>query len=166
MKLFKKKHIIVIACRANITRSPYVCGYMVHYLKKNYPKSCRSVMVISAGLDAQCGGVASDVVQQVAQWSGFSLRGHRSYPLDKRLAGVADAILTMEFYQKNEILRRFPQAEGKTYLLTEYLRDDGRKGWDISDPTGMGAPDYEDFLEDAHSEIKRICQALEREGVV
>ena len=166
MSLFRKKHIIVIACRANITRSPYVRGYMAHYLKKNYPKSRRRVLVISAGIDADCGGFASDVVQQVARWAGFSLRGHRSYPLDKRLVGVADAILVMELSQKNAVIRRFPAAEEKTFLLTEYLRKDEQKAWDIVDPTGMGAPDYEEFLEDAHKEVERICRALKEQSVI
>ena len=166
MKLFPRKYIIVIACRANITRSPYVRGYMAHYLKKHYPRRRRKVLVISAGIDASCGGVASDVVQQVAQWAGFSLRGHRSYPLDKRLISVADAVLVMEQTQKERIIRRFPDAEEKTYRLTEFLRCDDQKGWDIADPTGMGAPDYEDFIEDAHAQVERICKALDTEGII
>lgn len=166
MNLFQKKYIIVVACRANITRSPYLRGYMAHYLKTHYPKSRRRVLMVSAGIDAQCGGVASDVVQQVARWAGFSLRGHRSYPLDRRLVGLADAILVMEQSHKDEISRRFPLANDKTFLLTEFLRNDGKKGWDIADPTGMGAPDYEEFLEDAHTEVERICKALEQQGII
>ena len=161
MGLFGKKLTIVVACKANVTRSPYLCGYMKHYLKHHFPKARRKVRILSAGIQAKYGRGASDVVQHIARLGGFSLRGHRTYPVDRRVVELADVILVMEKHQKTYILKRFPDAAEKTFLLTEYLRTDGSgQVRDIHDPTGMGAPDYEEFIASSHAEVSRIFQAL------
>ncbi len=167
MGLLRKKFTIIVACRANITRSPYLCGYMKYYLKKHYRATRKNVRIISAGVRAQYGGVASEIVKHIASMSGISLRGHRSYPVDRRVVALADVILVMEQNQKTELVKRFPQAADKTFLLTAYLREDYfNKVRDIIDPTGMGAPDYEQFISESHAEVDRIFKALHQKGVI
>lgn len=166
MGLFRKKFTIVVVCRANITRSAYLRGYMTYYLKQHYPKGCRKVLVLSAGMRADCGYAASEVVKEVARMVGFSLAGHRSYPLDRRMVDVSDVMLVMELRQKQEILRRFPDAKGKTFCLTEYLGGEGARITDVPDPTGMGGPDYERFIKMVHAEVARIFSALEQSGIL
>ena len=166
MSLIRKKFIIVVVCRANITRSAYLRGYMAQLMKSRYPKLRNRVLILSAGVRANLGSIANDVVQDVARREGFSLKGHRSYPIDARMVGIADVILTMEQVQKTEIRRRFPEARERTFLLTEYLWSGSRMHiQDVADPTGMGAPDYDEFLTLVHQEADRIFRALELDAV-
>lgn len=167
MGLLRKKFTIIVACRANITRSPYLCGYMKKYLKKNFRSTRKNVRIISAGVRAAYGGVASEVIQHIAKMGGFSLRGHRSYPVDRRVIALADVILVMEQNQKTELVKRFPEAAQKTFLLTAYLRENYfNKVRDIIDPTGLGAPDYQEFIAESHAEVARIFKALHQKGVI
>lgn len=167
MGLFNKKFTIVVACKANITRSAYLHGYMEHYLKEHMPYARKKMRILSAGVRARSGGSASSVVKHVARTNGFHLRSHHSDPFTKKLIKTANVILLMEQWQKDELLERFPQADGKTYLMMEYLWDgEADEVRDIPDPTGQDLRDYEEFMDAAHAEVDRIFRELGREGVI
>jgi protein-tyrosine phosphatase len=165
MGLFEKKLILVVVCKANITRSAYLHGYMEHYLKEHMPHARKKVRILSAGVKARSGGSASQVVKHVARLNGFSLKNHHSDPITQKTVKKADAILVMEQWQKDNILERFPQATGKTFRMMEYLwKDDPAEIADIPDPTGQNTADYEEFIAVAHNEVDRIFRELSREG--
>lgn len=79
----------------------------------------------------------------------------------------ADVVLVMEQWQKDELLQRFPKAEGKVYRMMEYLwHGDLDEIRDIPDPTGRNTADFEEFIEAAHAEVDRIFRELGREGII
>jgi protein-tyrosine phosphatase len=167
MSLFAKKFTIVVACKANITRSAYLHGYMDHYLKQHLPHARKKVRILSAGVQARSGSSASQVVKHVARIHGFSLVNHSSDPFTAKTIKKADVILVMEQWQKDLLIEQFPQAEGKTFRLMEYLwHGDPDEICDIPDPTGQNTADYEEFIEVAHAEIDRIFRELGREGII
>ncbi len=167
MGLFDKKFTIVVACKANITRSAYLHGYMDHYLRHYLPYARKKVRILSAGVQARSGSSASQVVRHVAKLNGFSLDKHRSDPFTKKTIKQADVILVMEQWQKEAVIERFPKAEGKVFLMMEYLwNGDADEIRDIPDPTGQYTDDYEEFIEAAHAEVERIFRELGREGIV
>ena len=167
MGLFSKKFTIVVVCKANITRSAYLHGYMENYLKEHMPYARKKVRILSAGVQARTGGSASQVVKHVAKINGFNLRNHRSDPMTAKIVKAADVILVMEQYQKDAILERFPKAEGKTFRMMEYLwNGDEKEIRDIPDPTGQNLVDYEEFMDIAHAEVDRIYRELGREGLI
>jgi len=167
MGLFNRKFTIVVVCKANITRSAYLHGYMRNYLKEHMPYARKKVRILSAGVQARHGGSASRVVQHVAKLNGFSLASHRSTPLTKKILKAADAILVMEQRQKDAILEWFPQAMEKTFRMKEYLRNGDAKGIrDIPDPTGQDTATYKEFIAVAHTEVERIFRELARKGII
>jgi protein-tyrosine-phosphatase len=167
MGLFSRKFTIIVVCKANITRSAYLHGYMENYLKEHLPYARRKVRILSAGVQARSGGSASQVVRHVARINGFSLNGHHSDPLTRKMIRRADVILVMEQYQKEDVLERFPEAEGKTFRMMEYLwNGEAQDIRDIPDPTGQNTADYEEFIDVAHAEVERIFRELGREGIV
>lgn len=167
MGLFSKKFTIVVACKANITRSAYLHGYMEHYLKNHMPYVRKKIRILSAGVKARDGSSAHQVVKHVARLNGFSLSNHSSSKFTKKLIRQANVILLMEQWQKELLIERFPNAKGKAFLLTEYLwHGDPKDIDDIPDPTGQNTADYEDFIDAAHTEIDRIFRELGREGII
>jgi len=167
MGLFGKKFTIVVVCKANITRSAYLHGYMEHYLKEHMPYARKKVRILSAGVQARWGGSANQVARHVAKLNGFDLRNHHSSLLTKKRVNRADAILVMEQYQKDAILDHFPQATNKTFLMMEYLwNGDTKDSRDIPDPTGQDTAAYEKFIAVAHAEVERIFRELACEGII
>lgn len=167
MGLFDKKFTIVVACKANITRSAYLHGYMEQYLKEHYPYARKKMKIKSAGVRARRGSSANSVVKHVARINGFNLKGHGSDPFTKKLVNEADVILVMEQWQKDELTERYPKAGDKIFRMMEYLwHDEPEDIRDIPDPTGQNTADFEEFIEVAHSEVERIFRELGREGVI
>lgn len=167
MGLFGKKFTIIVVCKANITRSAYLHGYMENYLKEHLPHARKKIRILSAGVKARSGGSAHQVVKHVAKLNGFSLKNHHSDPLTRKIIKIADVILVMEQWQKENILERFPNAEGKTFCMMEYLwEDDPSDTGDIPDPTGQNTADYAEFIAVAHNEVDRIFRELGREGII
>ena len=168
MGLFREKFCIAVICKANITRSAYMQGYMKNYLREHMPYARKKIRILSAGVQARQGSSASQVVQHVARTNGFSLSGHRSSPMSPKLVKTANAILVMEQGQKDAILKYFPEAREKTFLVTEYLRRDDEDGRvsEIPDPTGLDAAEYKVFIDVAHAEVDRIFRELGREGII
>lgn len=161
MGLFNKKFTILVVCKANITRSAYLHGYMENYLKNQMPHLRKKIQIVSAGVKARSGGSASQVVRHVAKLNGFSLGNHHSDPMTPKGVKQADVILVMEQWQKENILERFPKAHGKTFRMLEYLwTGDESEIIDIPDPTGQNTADYEEFIQVAHAEVDRIFREL------
>jgi protein arginine phosphatase len=167
MGLFRKKFTITFVCKANITRSAYLHGYMEHMLKEYYPYALKKIAVRSGGVKARGGGSAHQVVQNVARINGFSLRNHLSSKMTTKLVKESDVILVMEQWQKEELIERFPKAADKVFRLTEYKQaGDPKEIQDVPDPTGQNTKDYEAFIETAHAEIDRIIRELGRDGIL
>ncbi|MCF7848121.1 MAG: hypothetical protein K9M45_04660 [Kiritimatiellales bacterium] len=167
MGLFKKKFTVVVVCKANITRSAYLHGYMEHYLKEHMPHARRKIRILSAGIHARHGGSASQVVRHVARMNGFTLSNHHSDPLTRKVVNRADAILVMEQYQKDEIVERFPKAGNKTFRMMEYLwNGEPSEIRDIPDPTGQNTEDYQEFIAAAHAETERIFHEFARRDII
>ncbi len=167
MGLFGKKFTIVVACKANITRSAYLHGYMEHCLKEHLPYARKKIRILSAGVKARGGSSAHQVSRHVARINGFSLSDHRSSPFTKKLIKRADVILVMEQWQKEALIERFPAAADKTFRFMEYLwHGDPAEITDIPDPTGQHTADYEEFIEVAHAEVDRVFRELGREGII
>jgi len=167
MGLFKKKFTVVVVCRANVTRSAYLHGYMEHYLKEYMPYARRKIRILSAGIHARRGGSASQVVRHVARINGFNLQNHKSDPLTRKIVKQADVILVMEQYQKDDVIKRFPEAKDKTFRIMEYLwNGDPEEIRDIPDPTGQNTEDYKEFIAAAHAETDRIFHELARRNII
>lgn len=136
-------------------------------LTEHYPYAKKKVRILSAGVRARGGSSANSVVKHVARIHGFSLSGHSSSKFTKKMINNADVVLVMEQWQKDELLQRFPKAEGKVYRMMEYLwHGDLDEIRDIPDPTGRNTADFEEFIEAAHAEVDRIFRELGREGII
>ena len=89
----KNKFRILVACRANITRSAYLDGYFNKLLQDQYTYARNQIEIVSAGIEARKGSTAHEVVKHVAQLNGFSLRNHKSNPITRSIMKRVDVIL-------------------------------------------------------------------------
>ena len=162
----KKKFRILITCRANITRSAYICGYFNKLLKDQYLHTRNRIEILSGGIEARKGSTAHEVVQHVAQLNGFSLRNHQSNPISHHNVKRVDVILVMEQWQKDQLIKRYPFAKEKIFLLMEYLWHGSKEEiLNVPDPTGKNTEDYHGFINIAHQEAERILNELYRQDV-
>ncbi len=121
---------ILVVCDGNICRSPTVAA-MLRELK---PEKA----VSSAGLVGLVGQDMESTARAVAEENGLDCGTHVARKLDSELCRDSDLILVMESRQKERLGRAFPEASGKTFLLTHW-----NGGHDIPDPYKRGRDAFE-----------------------
>lgn len=94
--------------------------------------------VKSAGIWAVHGEPVTEETVAVLQELGIDAKLHRSKPLNWDLLDWADLILTMEDWQKRQILAKVPEANGKIFTLPEFVGEDG----EVPDPYGTARHAY------------------------
>lgn len=121
---------ILVVCDGNICRSPTVAA-MLSELKPGKTVS-------SAGLVGLVGQDMEATARAVAEENGLDCGSHVARKLDSELCRDSDLILVMESRQKERLGRAFPEASGKTFLLTHW-----NGGHDIPDPYKRGRDAFE-----------------------
>jgi len=121
---------VLIVCDGNICRSPTVAA-MLRELKPGKTVS-------SAGLVGLVGNEMEPTARAVAEENGLECGPHIARKLDSELCRDNDLILVMESRQKERLNRAFPEASGKTFLLSHW-----NGGHDIPDPYKRGRDAFE-----------------------
>lgn len=166
MFLIKKKFRILIVCRANITRSAYLDGYFNKLLQDQYTHARNRIEIVSAGIEARKGSTAHEVVKHVAQLNGFSLRNHQSNSITRSIMKRVNVVLVMEQWQKDQLIKHYPFAKEKIFLLMEYLWYGSKEEiLEVPDPTGKNTDDYHEFINIAHQEADRILHEVYRKDI-
>ena len=106
---------LVIICTGNICRSPYA-----EYVFKSQTDK---VAVSSVGLSALVGSGADDTALQVALTRNVDMRAHVAKQIDTSNVAHADLILVMEDIHLQKVMKRYPEARGKTFKLGKWLDD-------------------------------------------
>ena len=106
---------VLMVCTGNICRSPYA----EHALIAKSP----SVKVSSAGLSALVDKGADTTGLQVALERGIDMTSHVARQLSTAKVASSDLVLVMDDDHLRRLLRRYPEARGKTFKLGKWLGD-------------------------------------------
>ncbi|EKF73301.1 Low molecular weight protein-tyrosine-phosphatase wzb [Alcanivorax hongdengensis A-11-3] len=112
---------VLVLCDGNICRSPTVAALLAQ-LKPGK-------QVSSAGLIGLEGRDMDATARDVARENGLECGPHVARKLNGDLCREADLILVMETRQRDRLIQQYPQASGKTFLLSHW-----NGGHDIPDP--------------------------------
>ncbi|MBN1552361.1 low molecular weight protein arginine phosphatase [bacterium] len=145
---------ILFICSGNICRSPMAEAS----LRSRIPPDLKHVVSIkSAGIRAISGVPPTAEAELAAKLKGYSLRNHRSSPINDLVIETADIILCMEPNQCDYILTRYPRVASKLFPLKAYAQGEYDE---IPDPFGFDIHHYRSTLELIDSELTRIEPVL------
>lgn len=151
-----RKMRILLVCTGNTCRSPLAEIIMKDEASR---MRLRNLVITSAGTAAIAGAHASENAKKAARTLGLSLSGFRSKPVTERRVKLADLILTMTKDQKQEIISRWQEAGGKTFLISEFSGS-GRRT--IEDPLGGPLDLYLDLVAKLRDESRRVLRKISR----
>ncbi|MDP1852940.1 MAG: L-threonylcarbamoyladenylate synthase [Candidatus Omnitrophota bacterium] len=134
-KISESKEVLFV-CTGNSCRSvmaKYLLEKELSLLNKN------NVSVLSCGVSAIEGMSATPFTLNLIRADGIEIKKHEAIRLKKQLVRRADIILVMENLHKEEVLRLYPEAKEKNYLLGEFADN---LIADIHDPIGKSEEEY------------------------
>jgi len=151
---------VLFVCTGNSCRSVMAEGLLKKYLRelgKDYIK------VSSAGIRGLDGLPPTEETINVLKAEGVVMDDFRSRSVTAEMIKEADLILAMEDLHKDEVLKRVPEAAGKTFLLKEFGKPDVRnneEGSGVPDPIGRPIEFYKYVLKLIKKEVRRIAELL------
>lgn len=140
---------ILVVCKGNICRSPLAEAYLKHQVEKHG----LSIAIQSAGLETSFGKPAHPLAQVVGAQGGLPLSRHATQPLHKEQVEGADMILVMEWRQRSRVLKLYPQATQKVFLLRQFYDQSVRE---VADPYSGTLDDFQTCF----AMIKQACDVL------
>ncbi|WP_186301391.1 arsenate reductase/protein-tyrosine-phosphatase family protein [Denitromonas halophila] len=125
---------VLFLCYGNINRSALAHAYAAQRLG-------RDVKLMSAGFHAQGDRPADPVMVETAAAQGIDLSGWKSKSVDATMVASADLVLAMELPHIDRLLKQYPDAADKTFLL----RGASAIGNDVEiiDPYGLSPDIYQ-----------------------
>ena len=108
-------HNILLVCFGNICRS----ATAERILQQKLPL----LHIESAGIDAVVGHGIEKNSASILDSNGYSSTGHKAKKLNSVLVNESDLILVMEKSHRESIIKLYPQACGKVFLLGKWCED-------------------------------------------
>ena len=149
---------VLFVCTGNLCRSPMAQVLFQDIVSNDTALSAAGIEADSAGTDPAFDNATAEAVEAMRGY-GLDLSAHRSKPVSDRLAEWADLILVMEPWQQMHVTSMFPEAKGKTHLLTEYA---GGRGI-VADPYGSGTEVYVERAALLRSLLLKVADRLKAE---
>ena len=146
------KPIVALVCTGNTCRSPMAEAILKELLRKA-GGGLESVVVLSAGVAAGEGSMASQQAVDVMEARGIDISDHLSRLLNESIVDQADMILTMTRGHRAAIIAAWPDRANQV----ETLR---RDGGDIADPVGASVEIYQQCADQMERELAAWIQNL------
>ncbi len=117
---------------------------MAEGLFRELVKDREDFEVSSAGLGALDGQSLSQHTADILREKGIDVSNLRSRRVTREMVKAATHIFAMARHHLDALEQEYPEAEGKTYLVSEFAAEDMLRNADVSDPFGAPRRYYDD----------------------
>lgn len=146
---------IMFVCTGNICRS----AMADKLLSKRVQEENLDIEVYSCGTFAEQGDYPTAEAIEVMQEYDVDMKGHRATNIRKSNIEQMDLILCATTNHKNMVGQLYPNLQGKTYTMKEFI-EDTEKGIDIADPWGFDIVVYRKCAAEISKIIEKIIDKM------
>ncbi|MFH0881827.1 MAG: Sua5/YciO/YrdC/YwlC family protein [bacterium] len=155
----ERLHVLFV-CRGNTCRSPMAEGLLRELSAESMPGR---ITVRSAGIDAESNMRANLYAVEALRPRGIDIHQHHTRPVTPELLEWADIVLVMTDQQLDDIHEQFPEARGKTTMLSAYPDGNVAESENIIDPAGGNQDIYKNTADHLEKEIRRLLPHLKQD---
>jgi len=156
IKEIANRKTILFVCTGNSCRSVMAKGLLEKKLKE---RNRFDVEVISAGIIMISGLGVSEQTKELLKEEGIDVSKHIPQKVDKEMIRKSDLILVMEKLHEIEVLKLFPLAKNRVFLLKEFAKINDSQ-LDITDPIGKPLDFYQQTFLVIKEAIERIIEII------
>lgn len=149
--------MIMFVCTGNTCRSPMAEGILLSMLRSEGLDHTR---VLSSGTGTLNGYPATTNSVLAASDHDIDISEHHSRSLNTSLVERSDLIFALAYDHFIHIMSRYPEAEGKLFMLKAFPDAQPSPEMTIADPIGADFEVYENVFNEIDKELKRIFPAI------
>ena len=155
---------ILILCRGNITRSPFIAGYL-HHLYRNSDIAEKIYLDIdSSGIEGKINRPVHPLVLEKGYELGFDLAMYRSKHSSLASLEKADIIIVTDRKQLARFEKHYQHLLFKVFHISAFGAEGDFEIKDIKDPSHSRIIDaFTTFFEHAIPDVQRIWRFIENE---
>ena len=162
MNALRSAERILIVCQGNIIRSPFAARLVQQAVQNRAGLAVAvaeagKVSVVSAGLSAVAGRPPHPTAAYIATAHSVDLSGHAASPIDAEAVRASDVIFVMDIAQLVAMHDRYPEAHGRTFLLTSLATD---APLEIADPVDGDEGRFQVCFDHISTAVRPIVHTL------
>ncbi len=155
----EKNFVIMFVCTGNTCRSPMAHGILRSMLQA---ESISNVEVVSSGTGTLEGYPPTSNAVQASKNNGIDISDLYSQTITAEMVQASDLILALAFHHYLLIAQKYPDTDGKVFMVKAFPDKKPSRELSVEDPLGLGLEDYLDTYRELEAELKRAWPAIKQ----
>jgi protein-tyrosine-phosphatase len=154
---------ILILCRGNVTRSPFIAGYLNHLYRTSELAHKIHLDIDSSGIEGRTNFPVHHRILEKGLELGFDLAMYRSKHSDLKSLEKSDLIIVVDQKQYNRFAKNYRHLLKKVHHIYDLGREGEYETIDLEDPSHLESEEeFDKFFQLAISETERIWEYIKR----
>ncbi len=155
----EKNFVIMFVCTGNTCRSPMAHGILRSMIEA---ENISNVKIVSSGTGTLDGYPPTSNAVQASKNNGIDISDLYSQTITAEMVQESDLILALAFHHYLFIAQKYPDTDGKVFMVKAFPDKNPSRELSVEDPLGLSLGDYLDTHRELESELRRAWPAIKQ----
>ncbi len=155
----EKNFVIMLVCTGNTCRSPMAHGILRSMIEA---ENISNVEIVSSGTGTLEGYPPTSNAVQASKNNGIDISDLYSQTITAEMVQTSDLILALAFHHYLFITQRYPDTDGKVFMVKAFPDKNPSRELSVEDPLGLSLEDYLGTHRELEAELRRAWPAIKQ----